>query len=115
MDKFTQLFEEFILKAIEQTEGALHFDLEEGQKLEAFTANRDRLFLVIEQISQQIDWDQVTTEKRDELTRQVEYIKKLDEKLLIRLQEYRAGIKLEIEKTCRQKENIKGYNLSDVK
>ncbi|HXH73984.1 MAG TPA: hypothetical protein VNJ08_03415 [Bacteriovoracaceae bacterium] len=115
MDKFSQLFEEFILKAIEQTEAAINFDFEEGQKLEAFTANRDRLFLVIEQISKQVDWLTVTDEKREELTRQVEYIKKLDEKLLVKLQEYRESLKSEIEKTHRQTENIKGYNLSDVK
>ena len=116
MDKFAQLFEEFIIKAIEQTEGALKLDYEnEGQKLEEFTANRDRLFLVIDQILKQVDWNTVSTQKREELTRQIEFIKKLDEQLLVKLQDYREYLKLDIEQTCRQKENIKGYNLNDVK
>src|SRR5687767_6696234 len=115
MDKFTELFEEFIMKAIIQTEAALNLDFSEGQKLESFTANRDRLFLVLDQISKQVNWSEVSEAKREELTRQVEYIKKLDEKLLVKLQTYREELKSDIEKTVHQKESIKGYNLNDVK
>jgi hypothetical protein len=115
MDNFIKLFEEFVLKAIELTESALKIDLDEGHKLDSFSANRDRLFAIIEQISKQVEWNLISEDKRDELNRQLEYIKRLDEKLLTRLQEYREGLKCEIEKTCLQKKNIKRYNLSDVK
>ncbi len=115
MEKFVQLLEEFILKAIEQTETALNIDLQDGSKLENFTANRDRLFLVIDQISQQVDWKTVSQDSKDNITKQIDYIKKLDEKMLVKLQEYREKLKSDIETTFRQKENIKGYNLNDVK
>jgi hypothetical protein len=115
MEKFTQLFEEFIVKAIVCTEEAMRYDLDRGKDIEAFTANRERLFLVIELIAKQVDWEEVSVEKRDELTRQVEYIKKLDEQLLVKLQLYRETLKCEIETTVRHKDSIKGYNLSDVK
>lgn len=115
MEKFTLLFEEFVLKAIELTEAALRMDFNEGDKLESFTANRDRLFLVIDQISQQVDWPNIPEEKKQELTRQIDYIKKLDVDLLTKLQEYREELRRDIEKTFKQKENIRGYNLNDVK
>jgi hypothetical protein len=114
MEKFTQLFEEFLMKAITLTENILSSDVDEA-KLEEFTTNRDRLFLVIDQISRQIEWQTVADDKRSELNRQIDYIKKLDEKLVVKLQEHQIEVKKEIEKTHRQKENIKGYNLNDVK
>lgn len=115
MEKLTLLFAEFILKAITMTENFLASDFTQDVNFENFTANRERLFQVIDQISRQIDWNQVELEKRDDLNRQIDYIKKLDEKLLVKLQAYQAEVKNDIEKTVRQKENIKGYNLSDVK
>lgn len=115
MEKFTQLFEEFVLKAIDQTEAAICMDFSEGDKLESFIANRDRLFQVIDQISRQVDWNSVTEDKKTELTKQIEYIKKLDVELLTKLQEHREELRKDIEKTCRQKENLRGYNLNDVK
>ena len=47
--------------------------------------------------------------------KQIEYIKKLDEKLIVKLQEHQQEVKSEIERTVRSKENVKGYNLNDVK
>jgi phosphatidylserine/phosphatidylglycerophosphate/cardiolipin synthase-like enzyme len=115
MDKFILLFEEFIMKAIVMTESFLNSDLSQNVDLNSFTDNRERLFLVLDQISRQIEWNSVADEKRDELNRQIEYIKRLDEKLLVKLQEYQEEVRKEIEVTVRQKDNIKGYNLSDVK
>lgn len=115
MDKLTLLFEEFMMKAITMTEAILECDFSEGTQLDTFTANRERLFQIIDKISRQIEWNEVPDEKRTELNRQIDYIKKLDEKLLVKLQEYQAGLKNEIEQTARSRENIKGYNLSDVK
>jgi hypothetical protein len=115
MEQMTNLFEEFLLKAIEITESALTMDYSEGTRLDAFTENRDRLYQIIEQISGQVDWDQVDGERKAFLSKQIDYIKKLDEQLLTKLQEYRETLKTDIEKTCRQKDNIKGYNLNDVK
>jgi hypothetical protein len=114
MEKFVQLFEEFVLKAVVLTESALERG-PEATDLDAFTDNRDRLFQVINQISTHVDWQAVSPEKKAELDRQIEYIKRLDEKLLTQLQEHRQELRQEIEKTHRQKENIKGYNLTDVK
>jgi hypothetical protein len=115
VNKLIQLFEEYILKAIEQTENALNLDFNDNQKLDLFIENRHRLLMIIDQISRQINWPSVPEEKRLELDKQIGFIKKLDEKLIVKLQEHKAEVKTEIEKTCRQKENIKGYNLSDVK
>jgi hypothetical protein len=115
MDKFTLLFEEFVMKAITMTENFLASDLSKNVDIESFTNNRERLLMIMDQISRQVDWNSVNAEKKDDLNRRIEYIKKLDEKLLVKLQDYQMEVKQEIERTVRQKDNIKGYNLNDVK
>jgi len=115
MKQMIELLEEFVMKAIVITEEILRSDLSQNTNLEAFTDNRDRLFLIIDQISKDINWNEVEEEKKSEINRRIEYIKKLDDNLLLKLHEYQAELKKEIEQTVRQKENIKGYNLSDVK
>jgi hypothetical protein len=97
------------------TESILDSDYRETSKLEEFTQNRERLLSVIDQISQQIDWETISIDDRSELNRKIEYIKNLDLKLLSQLDEHKEEVKKEIEQTFKQKENIKGYNLSDVK
>lgn len=114
MNKMIELFEEYVVKAITMTENILANEIEPS-KLEDFTGNRERLFSVMDQVSQQIDWLTVSEELRLELNRKIEYIKKLDEKLLIKLQEHQEEVRADIERTYKQKENIKGYNLNDVK
>ncbi len=114
MDKFVTLLEEFIIKAVTLTESVLEREVD-ADKLDNFTANRERLFLVIDQISRQVDWNLVEDHKRTEINRQIDYIKKLDEKLMVKLQEYQIELKKDIEKTHRNHENLKGYNLNDVK
>ena len=98
MNKLIQLFEEYILKAIEQTENALNLDFNDNQKLDLFIENRHRLLMIIDQISRQINWPSVPEEKRLELDKQIGFIKKLDEKLIVKLQEHKAEVKTEIEK-----------------
>jgi hypothetical protein len=115
MEQLTLLFEEYIVKAIVMTEDFLARDFSREVDFESFTGNRERLFSVIDQISKQVDWKTVPEEKRNEMSRQIEYIKKLDEKLLVKLQEYQLEVKQDIENTVRQKESIRGYNLNDVK
>lgn len=114
MEKFTELFQEFLLKAITLTEEALAREVDDIQ-LAQFTENRDRLYGVIDQISRQIDWQTISDDKKEDFNRQIDYMKKLDEKMLTKLQEYQIELKKEIEATHRQKENVKGYNLNDVK
>lgn len=115
MDKMTLLFDEFIMKAITMTESVMDEDYRDTAKLEFFTQNRERLLAVVDQISQQIDWNTIGAEVRNDFNRKIEYIKTLDEKLIVMLQNYQAEVKLEVEQTFKQKENIKGYNLTDVK
>jgi predicted RNase H-like nuclease (RuvC/YqgF family) len=115
MEKLVLLFEEFLMKGILMTEAVLNSKIEGGPELESFTSNRDRLLQVVDQISKQVNWDEVVEEKKSELNRKLEYIKKLDEQLIVRLQEFQEEVRQDIEKTYRQKENIKGYNLNDVK
>jgi asparagine synthetase A len=115
MKQFIELFQEFILKAINLTEDFLNCDLGQNVNFEAFTANRDRLFSILDQISRQIDWSAVDEDQKTNLNRQIDYIKKLDEKLLVKLQEHQLEVKQEIENTVRNKDGIKGYNLNDVK
>lgn len=114
-NKMILLFDEFIMKAITMTEAILDEDFREGEKLEFFTQNRERLLAVVDQVSQQIDWTATSIETREELSRKIDYIKVLDVKLLTKLQELQIEVKAEVEQTFKQKENIKGYNLSDVK
>ena len=115
MNKMTLLFDEFIMKAILMTESILDSNYLETSKLDDFTLNRERLLSVIDQISQQIEWVNVGNDERNEFNRKIEYIKTLDVKLLAKLQEHKEEVKKEIEQTFKQKENVKGYNLSDVK
>ena len=115
MEQLTLLFEEFLMKAITMTESFLERDFSGDVKFEEFTSNRERLLQVIDQISRQIDWNLVAAEKKTELHRQIEFIKKLDERLIVKLQEQQEHVRKDIEQTVRQKDNIKGYNLSDVK
>ncbi len=115
MNKMILLFDEFIMKAILMTESILDSNYLETAKLDDFTQNRERLLSVIDQISQQIEWVNVGADERNEFNRKIEYIKTLDVKLLAKLQEHKEEVKKEIEQTFKQKENVKGYNLSDVK
>lgn len=114
MDNFVVLLEEFILKAITLTEKILENEID-ADKLDNFTANRERLFLVIDQISRQVNWNEIENVRRTEINRRIDFIKKLDEQLMVKLQEYQIELRKDIEKTHRNHENIKGYNLSDVK
>jgi hypothetical protein len=115
MEKFLSLFQEFTVKAVVMTENFLDQDLTKEVNFDEFTHNRERLFQIIDQISREINWSEVELATRDELNRQIDYIKKLDEKILVKLQEYQAELRQEIENTVRQKESVKGYNLNDVK
>ncbi len=115
MEHLLNLFEEFIMKAIAMTESFLESDFSKEKSFENFTANRERLFQIIDQISKEIDWTLVNEESKQDFHRRIDYIKKLDEKVITKLQNYQDEVKKEIEQTVRQKENIKGYNLSDVK
>jgi hypothetical protein len=115
MEKLTLLFEEFLQKAMLMTETFIAGEFTVDTNFEGFTSNRERLFAIMDQISEQITWDDVPNEKRAELNRQVEYIKKLDDQLLVKLEAYQQEVRREIEQTVKQKDNIKGYNLTDVK
>lgn len=115
MENITLLFSEYLLKAITMTENFLALDFSKEINFESFTDNRERLFQIIDQISQQVEWNTVAEETRNELNRQIEYIKKLDDQLILKLQQYSEEVKKDIERTVRQKENVKGYNLTDVK
>ncbi len=115
MYQIISLFDEYIMKAITTTETMIASDLTNNEQLTQFTDNRERLLSIIDQISKQIDWNSVSEEQKNDLNRKIEYIKNLDVKLLTKLQEYQEEVRREIEQTFKQKENIKGYNLSDVK
>jgi hypothetical protein len=115
MTDMLSLFDEFVMKAITMTENFLQSDFSGEINFDAFTSNRERLLMVIDQISKQIDWVNVSESSKAEINRRIDYIKKLDEKVIIKLQEYQQEVRQEIERTVRQKDNIKGYNLNDVK
>ena len=115
MENLNLLFSEYLLKAITMTENFLALDFSKEVHFESFTSNRERLLQIIDQISQQIDWNEVSDEKKADFNKQIEYIKKLDDKLILKLQEYQEEVRKDIERTVRQKDNVKGYNLTDVK
>jgi len=115
MNNLIHLFEEFVTKAIVETERALTFESSDISSVENFMLNRERLLQIINQISNQIEWETVEDDTKSNLNRYIDYIKKLDEMLLVKLQSTREEIKGDIETTFKNKENIKGYNLNDTK
>jgi hypothetical protein len=115
MNKMVELFDEFITKAIVMTENIMDTHYKDSSKLTDFTQNRERLMAIIEQVSLQVQWEDIDQNIRHDIDRKIDYIKKLDVKLLTLLQEHQIEIKAEIEQAFKQKENIKGYNLTDVK
>jgi hypothetical protein len=114
MDKMLALFEEFVMKGILMTEAALAQEVD-ADKMVFFADNRERLLQVVDKISQDLDWTAISTEKKDFLSQQISYLKKLDEQIIVKLQEHQQEVKQDIERTHRQKESIKGYNLTDLK
>lgn len=68
MEKLVLLFEEFMMKAIIQTETMLNTDFSKNDKIDSFTDNRDRLLSIIGQVATQIDWNLIDNEKRPILT-----------------------------------------------
>ena len=115
MNKMVELFDEFITKAIVMTEDIIQENYRDSVRLTDFTQNRERLMAIIDQISLQVQWHEIDQSIRNEIDRKIDFIKKLDVQLLTLLQEHQEEIRNEIEQTFKQKENIKGYNLNDVK
>ena len=115
MKQFTDLFSEFLMKAIVMTEEAVAQGPESEYNYEIFTENRERLISVIDQIGQNIEWETVTEEIKAETSKRIDYLKALDERLVVQLQEYKAEVQKKIESTHRNHAAVKGYNLNDVK
>lgn len=115
MNKFTELLQEYLIKAIELTETMINSDFSDTETIALMTQNRERLMHIIDQIASYIVWDEVSNEDKTHLNKQIDYIKKLDEKLLTSLQTYKQEVQADIKKTYKAKENIKGYNLNDLK
>jgi len=115
MKKLADLFEEYVCKAINGTEKIINEEFDDPKNLNFFLDNRDRLLQIITKISNEINWEEIDQDKKDHLSLSIEYLKKLDEKLIIKLQEYKNSLKNEIERTFKQKENIKGYNLNNTR
>jgi hypothetical protein len=115
MEKLIHLFEDYIHRAMTMTENFIHLEFTSSTDFESFTSNRERLLLIIDQISRQVKWDDVDTDKRLDLNRQLEYLKKLDDQLIMKLKNYQQDIKLELEQTVKAKNNLKNFNLSEVK
>lgn len=115
MNKFIELLQEYLIKAIELTEVMLQSDFSDTETIALMTQNRERLMHIIDQVASYIVWEDVSTEDKNHLNKQIDYIKKLDEKLLTALQTYKQEVQADIKKTFQTKENIKGYNLNDLK
>ncbi|HLW57330.1 MAG TPA: hypothetical protein VKY27_08090 [Bacteriovoracaceae bacterium] len=115
MNKFIELLQEYLIKAIELTETMINSDFSDTETIALMTQNRERLMHIIDQIASYIVWDEVSNEDKTHLNKQIDYIKKLDEKLLTSLQTYKQEVQADIKKTYKAKENIKGYNLNDLK
>ncbi len=115
MKKLADLFEEYINKAISGTEKILSEEIDDPKDLNYFLDNRDRLLQIITKVSNEISWEEIDEDKKNYLSRNIEYLKKLDEKLIVKLHEYKNSLKNDIEKTFKQKENIKGYNLNNTR
>lgn len=115
MNKFIELLQEYLLKAIELTETMINADYSETETIALMTQNRERLMTIIDQIASYVVWEEVSDEDKQHLNKQIDFIKKLDEKLLTNLQAYKQEVQADIKKTFQTKENIKGYNLNDLK
>ena len=115
MNKFIELLQEYLLKAIELTETMIRSDYSDTETIALMTQNRERLMQIIDQIASYIVWEEVSDEDKNHLNKQINFIKKLDEELLVNLQNYKLEVQDDIKKTFQSKENIKGYNLNDLK
>lgn len=115
MKQFTDLFSDFLMKAILMTEEACAQDIKSEYNYEIFTENRERLISVLDQIGQHIDWNTTDAEVKADFAKRIDYLKSLDEKLLTKLQEYKIEVQKQIETTHRNHNAVKGYNLNDVK
>lgn len=115
MNKFVELLQEYLIKAIDLTEAMIKSDYANTEAIALMTQNRERLMQIIDQIASHIVWEEVSGDDKSHLNNQINFIKKLDEELLVNLQSYKNEIQAEIKKTYQSKENIKGYNLNDLK
>ena len=115
MEKFIELLQEYLIKAIELTEKMIQEDYAQTDKIALMSENRERLMFIIEQVASYIVWEDVSDESKMHLNKQIDYIKRLDEQLLVKLQEYKNDVQEEIKATHQQKENIKGYDLNNLK
>ncbi len=115
MKQFTDLFTDFLMKAIVMTEEALAQGPESEYNYELFTNNRERLIGVLDQIGQNIEWNTVAQKTKEDISKRIDYLKTLDEKLVTLLQEYKIDVQKKIEATHRNHNAVKGYNLNDVK
>jgi len=115
MEKFTELFSEFLMKAIVMTEEAVQKDNNSNYNYELFAENRERLIGVLDQVGSHIDWNAISDDTKADFSKRIDYLKSLDEKLVVRLQEYKVEVQKEIENTHRNHNAVKGYNLNDVK
>lgn len=115
MEKFIELLQEYLIKAIDLTEKMIHEDYKQTERIALMSENRERLMFIINQVASYITWEEVSDENKMHLNKQIDYIKKLDEELLVKLQEFKTEVQEEIKATHQQKENIKGYDLNDLK
>lgn len=115
MQKFIELLQEYLIRAIELTEKMIQEDYKETERIALMSENRERLMFIINQIASHIVWEEVSDEDKDHINKQIEFIKKLDEQLLTNLQAYKQEVQEELKATHQQKESIKGYDLNNLK
>lgn len=115
MNHMHEVFDSFVMKIMTLTEAFLENDSIKMDEVDDFTETRDRLFNILDHISLKINWDAVEDTFKEESFRKIDYIKSLDNKVILKLKEIQLSIKNEIEQTVKNKDMIKGYNLSEVK
>src|SRR5690606_38238069 len=105
MNKFIELLQEYLIKAIELTETMIKSDYSDTDTIALMTQNRERLMHIIDQIASYIVWDEVSNEDKNHLNNQINFIKKLDEELLVNLQSYKQEVQADIKKTFKSEEH----------
>jgi hypothetical protein len=110
-------------KALEVTQKILMYcDENEFEKVAIALADRESLINIINKLSNSLNEDMKTnkcsdkeSQIRESLVKVIEDIRKLDDKILLRLQNAKEDTQIEIARAFKNKENLKGYNLSSLK
>ena len=115
---FTDLFEKIIYVSRKCLECAESGDFEQ---INFLVEQRDKLISITETIHERLTLEQmnmdssIAIEFNNQVNELIEKMNQMDEQILIKLNEERDNMQIEIAKSFKNKENFRGYNLNCLK